>query len=152
MIQRVQSVWLFLASLTIFLLLLLPIVSNQVNGSEFWIMVTGLYQKTNETAIKVESFKPLYISSVAVGLICFISIFAFRNRTVQKRIIMVVMVLIISLSYWIFNYTQKIPGGIASASYGIGAFLPVLAVLFCALALRGIRKDEQLLRSADRLR
>jgi len=87
MIQRVQSVWLFLASLTIFLLLLLPVVSNQVNGSEFWIMVTGLYQKTNETAIKVESFSPLYISAAAVGLICFISIFAFRNRTAQKRII-----------------------------------------------------------------
>jgi cell division protein FtsW (lipid II flippase) len=152
MIQRVQSVWLFLASLTIFLLFLLPIVGNQVNGSEFWIMVTGLYQKTNETAIKVESFKPLYISSLAVGLICFISIFAFRNRTVQKRIIMVVMVLIISLSYWIFNYAQKIPGGIVSASYGVGTFLPVLALLFCALALRGIGKDEQLLRSADRLR
>jgi peptidoglycan/LPS O-acetylase OafA/YrhL len=152
MIQRVQSVWLFLASLTIFLLLLLPVVSNQINGSEFWIMVTGLYQKTNETAIKVESFRPLYISTAAVGLICFISIFVFRNRTAQKRIIMVAMVLIISLSYWIFSYAQKIPGGIASASYGIGAFLPVLAVLFCALALRGIRKDEQLLKSADRLR
>jgi lipopolysaccharide export LptBFGC system permease protein LptF len=152
MIQRVQSVWLFLASLTIFLLLLLPIVSNQINGSEFWIMVTGLYQKTNETAIKVESFRPLYISAAAVALICFVSIFAFRNRTVQKRIIMAVMVLIVFLSYWIFNYAQKIPGGIDSASYGIGAFLPVIAVLFCALALRGIRKDEQLLKSADRLR
>jgi hypothetical protein len=152
MIQRVQSVWLFLASLTLFLLLLLPIVSNQVNGSEFWILVTGLYQKTNETAIKVESFRPLYIATAAVGLVCFISIFAFRNRTGQKRIIIAAIVLILSLSYWIFSHAQKIPGGIASAAYGIGAFLPVLAVLFCALALRGIRKDEQLLKSADRLR
>jgi hypothetical protein len=37
-------------------------------------------------------------------------------------------------------------------NYGIGVILPSLAILFIILALRGIRKDEMLVRSADRLR
>lgn len=152
MIQRVQSIWLFLASLTIFLLLILPIVSSQANGTESWIQVTGLFQKTNGIVVKAETFRPLYITTVIVGVLCLGSIFAFRNRTLQKRLIIVVIISIFSLSFWIFNYAQQIPGGLSTASYGVAAFLPVLAVLFSALAIRGIRKDEQLLRSADRLR
>ncbi|MBE7179251.1 MAG: DUF4293 family protein, partial [Mucilaginibacter polytrichastri] len=34
----------------------------------------------------------------------------------------------------------------------VGAFLPTLAILFLILAIRGVRKDQALLKSADRLR
>jgi len=152
MIQRIQSVWLFLASLTIFSLLLIPVVSNQTGATETWIMVSGLYQKTNGASQKLQAFLPLLISTVAVGVMCFAAIFCFRNRTMQKRVIVAAIAMIGGLSFWIFNYARRIPGDIDNASYGAGAFIPVLAILFCLLALRGIRKDEQLLRSADRLR
>jgi len=152
MIQRVQSIWLFLASLSLVLLLLLPVASNQNSGSEFWVTVTGLYQQSNGTAQKIETFRPLYTGVLVTALICFAAIFSFRNRTAQKRIISTVIVLIIGLSFWTFSYAGKMPGGLESASFGIGTILPLLSVVFCVLAFRGIRKDEQLLRSADRLR
>jgi len=152
MIQRVQSIWLFLASVTLLLLLLLPVVSNQNSSSEFWIKVTGLYQQSNGEAVKVETFTPLFVSVIITAVICFAAIFSYRNRKAQKRIISAIFVLIAGLSFWIFSYARKLPGGIEEATYGAGAFLPLLAILFCALAIRGIRKDEQLLRSADRLR
>jgi len=152
MIQRIQSVWLFLAGITIFSLLLIPIVSNQAGGTETWIMVSGLYQKTKGTSQKLQAFLPLLISTVAVGVMCFAAIFCFRNRTMQKRVIMATIAMIGGLSFWIFNYARRIPGDIDNASYGAGAFVPALAIIFCILAVRGIRKDEQLLRSADRLR
>ena len=64
MIQRIQSVWLLLASLSIFALLLIPVVSNQTGGTETWIMVSGLYQKTNGISQKLQAFLPLLISTI----------------------------------------------------------------------------------------
>jgi succinate-acetate transporter protein len=37
-------------------------------------------------------------------------------------------------------------------NYGLGVILPSLSVLFVILALRGIRNDEKLIKSAERLR
>ncbi|WP_316841499.1 DUF4293 domain-containing protein [Pedobacter gandavensis] len=152
MIQRVQSIWLLLASITILLLLFVPIVSSQSAGSEYWILATGLYKKTNGVAGKIEYFKPLFMNTVAVAMLCFATIFTFKKRIGQKRLIIFAMISTLFLGFWIFDAAQNIPGGIASVNLGIGAFLPLISLIFCALALRGIRKDEQLLRSADRLR
>lgn len=152
MIQRIQSIWLFLAGITLFLILIIPIVSKQGSGIETWIQGSGRYEQTGNLKQKVEAFMPLTINIIAVGLLCMVNIFNFRNRSMQKRFIWTAIVLILTLSFLIFNFAQRLPGGIQGAAYGAGAFLPVLALVFCGLAIRGIRKDEQLLRSADRLR
>jgi hypothetical protein len=92
------------------------------------------------------------ISTIAVGIMCFAVIFSFKRRSVQKKLCIALMAMVASLSFWTFSYVQQIPGGLANASYGAGIALPLLAITFCALAIRGITKDEMLLRSADRLR
>ncbi|MFP5078883.1 DUF4293 domain-containing protein [Pedobacter sp. JCM 36344] len=152
MIQRIQSIWLLLASITIFLLLVIPVVSRVQGSKEFWIQATGLFQHENGTTIKLETFTPLYISVIAVGVLCIANIFNFKRRTVQKTVCIAIIALIAFLSFWTFNYAQKISGGLGSATYDAGVALPILAGVFCALAIRGITKDEQLLRSAERLR
>lgn len=152
MIQRVQSIWLLLAGLTILLLLFIPIVSSQSDGSEYWIVATGLYQKTSGVVAKTDYFKPLFLTTISTALLCFATIFTFKNRNGQKRLIIVSIVAILSLVFWFYYYAQGLPGGLSSVKPGIGAFLPIPAIFFCVLAINGIRKDEQLLRSADRLR
>ncbi len=152
MIQRVQSVWLFLASLTLFLLLILPIITNASNNAELWFQVGGLYQKINNTTQKTDSFPLLFGGTILTGLICLADIFNFKNRTSQKRVILLAIFLILVLEAGTAYYAQKIPGGLDGISYNAGAYLPILSIVFCILAYRGIRKDEQLIRSADRLR
>ncbi len=152
MIQRVQTIWLLLASLTLMMLLLVPIVTKINDNTEFWILVSGLYQKAASGTAKIEAFTALMVSTLVVSVITFANIFAFSNRTLQKRICNVVIILIISLSFWISQAAQKIPGGLENVNYNVGAFMPVLAILFVFMAMRGIRKDEQLIKSADRLR
>lgn len=152
MIQRVQSIWLFLAGLTLFLLLILPVLTKQVPGGELTFQVGGIYQKVNNVSQKTESYTALFGAVIAVGLICIANIFVFGNRTLQKRIILLTIFLIAALCAWTANYAMNIPGGTGGASLNIGVGLPVLSVIFCALAFSGIRKDEQLIRSADRLR
>lgn len=152
MIQRIQSIWLFLAGIAILLILIIPIKGIQIGDADTWIQGTGLYTNKAGATQKVESFMPLTISLAAVGLICLVNIFNFLNRTLQKRFIWVSMALIVVLSFWINVHTAKLPVSTAKQYFGVGSFLPVLGLIFCSLASRGIRKDEQLLRSADRLR
>lgn len=135
MIQRVQSIWLFLAGLSLFLLTLLPIVTYLADVPPGPKPSSGL----------------LY-STILLGLLCIATIFAFKNRTLQKNIIKGIIVLILCLCGWVYFTLQALPGGLTDAKPSIGAFLPILAIIFCFLAIRGINKDEQLIRSADRLR
>jgi hypothetical protein len=152
MIQRVQSIWLFLASLTLFLLLILPILTKQNAGGEIWLQVGGVYQHTNTIVQKVQAYTGLFGLTIFTGAVCLFNIFNFKNRTLQKRIIILAILLIVVISGCIGGYAWKITDGMQGGSAGIGAALPLLTLIFCALAFRGIRKDEQLIRSADRLR
>lgn len=156
MIQRVQSIWLVLAVITLVCTFFLPLLTKNADGIEYSIYTSGVRQQI-ETEIAEQYIAEIAILpitlNVAAVLLCLIAIFFFRNRSLQKGIITTgILVIIALLSFWIFTHARAIPGGIENARYGIGTFLPVLAVAFCLLAIRGIRKDEQLLRSADRLR
>lgn len=152
MIQRIQTIWLLLATLTICCLLFLPMVTLTVGNIEYLVITSGLYQKVGNITTVVKSSTPLLISTIAVALISFINIFNFKNRTLQKRVIMVNIVLIIGLSFWCSQLAKEIPGGLEKANYNVGMFLPVIAILFCSLAIKGINNDDKLIRSADRLR
>ena len=152
MIQRIQSIWLFLAGLSISCLLFIPMVTSTIGGLEYYVIASGLYQKVGATTIKVDDSMPLLISTIAIALMCFANIFSFKNRATQKKIALTTAVLIIGLSFWCSQYAKKIPGGLEDANYNVGMFLPVIAIAFCALTIRGINNDEKLLKSADRLR
>ncbi len=152
MIQRVQSIWLLLTSLTLFLLLLLPIVTKQNNGTELSLMVTGLYQKANGASVKLSTHLPLLITTIAIAVMALVNIFNYKNRLRQKRMVMAIIAFLAGLNFLVFGAAQRIPGGTEGATYGAGLFMPLLAIIWCFFAIRGIRKDEQLIRSADRLR
>ena len=152
MIQRIQSIWLFLAGLSISCLLFIPMVTSTIGGLEYYVIASGLYQKIGIVTAKVDDSMPLLISTIAIALMCCVNIFTFKNRAAQKKIALATAVLIIGLSFWCSQYAKKIPGGLEDANYKVGMFLPVIAITFCALAIRGINNDEKLLKSADRLR
>ncbi|SDC68251.1 DUF4293 domain-containing protein [Pedobacter soli] len=155
MIQRIQSIWLFLAAFTLILMLFLPVASKEIGGTESAIYTSGLFQIIAGKAgspFKIISFLPLLITNIAVAIICFINIFNFRKRSFQKRFAILSIVLIGGFAFWCSIYAKKLPGGIEGANFGIGAYLPALAILFIVLAIFGINKDERLIRSAERLR
>lgn len=152
MIQRIQTIWLVLSALTLACLLFVPMVTSSVSQQEFYIIASGLYQKSTTGVLQVEKNMALFLSTIVLTLLPLANIFSFKSRTLQKRLITLNILLIIGLSYWCSVFAQKIPGGIESANYSIGMFLPVLAIVFCVLAIKGINNDEKLIRSADRLR
>lgn len=136
-------------------MLFLPIATKVGNETEVAIYTTGLHQTfigKSGSGFKVAFHLPLLITNIAIAIICFVNIFNFRKRSFQKRFAIVSIILIIGFAFWCSVYAQKLPGGIEGASFGVGAYLPALAILFIVLGIFGINKDERLIRSAERLR
>lgn len=152
MIQRIQTIWFFLGAVAISLLLVIPFVSKVINESEYWVNTIGLYQQTNGQAVKVAPHLPLTILTVASAVMLLLTIFSYKNRTQQKRAAFGAIILIVVLSILTYSYLGRFPGGLEGVTYKLGAFLPLISIIFIGLGVRGINNDEKLIKSADRLR
>jgi hypothetical protein len=95
---------------------------------------------------------PLLAANIVLILLCFVNIFNFKRRSAQKKVAIFTILAIIGFAFWCSLYAKELPGGIEGASFGVGAYLPAVAILFIVLAIFGINKDERLIRSAERLR
>ena len=68
MLQRIQSIYLLLASLAIFALFLFPLAQAvYVNGSPLSLMVTGVYQDVNGARVHTEFFVALTIATAIIA-------------------------------------------------------------------------------------
>lgn len=155
MLQRIQTIWLFLASAAIFSLFLFPYLQiYNVDGSFKALKITGVQESLGGQIVQSESFLALTIATVVIGLIPIFAIFLFNNRTLQIKLSYLAIVSILGFSFWLVQTAKQALGEVTlqSENYGLGVILPSLGVFFIVLALRGIRKDEKLIKSADRLR
>lgn len=155
MIQRIQTVWLLLASLAIFLLFLFPYIHfTDPAGVSKEIMVTGLLKHTGTEEVLEQSFTLLTIGTVLVALVPLILIFLFKDRKRQLTFCYVAIVVILGYSFWLVQSAKSVIGDLELQmnNYGLGVLLPSVAILFIVLATKGIRKDDRLIKSADRLR
>jgi hypothetical protein len=155
MLQRIQTVWLFLASVAILLLFLFPFIQFvDFDGTAKVVKATGLYQNMNGQVVQTHSFIALTISTVIVGLMPLVIILFYKERKKQISLCYVTILLVLAYSFWLVQTAKGEMGTITAQlqNYGIGVILPSLSILFIILALRGIRHDEKLVRSADRLR
>ena len=129
MLQRIQTVWIFLA--------VLGAVFLNITAQDFDVL--GAYLTIN-------------VSTVILILFGVLSIFSFKNRKRQillNNIIIIINALLIGLlAYWLLNLS----GGISIPEKGIEPVFPFLSIVCLLLANMYIRKDERLVKSVDRLR
>jgi hypothetical protein len=141
MIQRIQSVWLVLAGIAGLITYRLPLWEGT------------LQDKSVKSFIGPESLL-LFSVIVATCLLGFVTIFLYKNRTLQKNLAFVGMILsiaIIALEYFIVEDFKTLQNFKTSA-WKFGAIMPGLMVVFFFLAYQGIRKDEKMIKSLERLR
>ncbi len=156
MLQRIQTVWLFFATVALFGLFLFPCVQvlNSSNGAAKVIKVNGVYESINGQIVQTQEFILLMIATVIVGLLPFITIFFYQNHKKQIIFCYLTILFILGHSFWLARMVKQVVdySAIEIGNYSIGMILPSLSILFVILALRGIRRDEKLLKSAERLR
>ena len=156
MIQRIQSVFLLLLALAMLSVLALPL----------WHKVDGLtHQELTLTAFgfQAQGLNPAGVGPVwligalaaASAAMAVFEIFQFRSRGKQLLLGSVNLLLIVATLGAMFCFSSKgeqLLNLKLEGQFLMGFYLPTLALLLNLLASRFIRRDEQLVRSMDRLR
>lgn len=155
MLQRVQSLFLLFASIVLFAIFLFPLAHNvYIGGTPVTIKVTGIYQDAKGQLTLIKPFTALSIGAVAAALIPLGVIFMYKDRKKQIVISYLAMLLIVIFSFWEAQTVKEALIGVQmrTENYGIGVLLSSISLVLMLVAIRNIRKDEALVRSADRLR
>jgi glucan phosphoethanolaminetransferase (alkaline phosphatase superfamily) len=96
---------------------------------------------------------PLTILVILVAVLSLITIFLFKNRKLQLLLSGILTGLICVLLLVSFYYSYSVMSKYdASLVPGVKMALPFLQLIFSVLAYRGIKKDDRLVKSYDRLR
>ncbi len=155
MLQRIQSIYLLLASLALVALYIFPLLHNiPLNGLTETIKVTGAYQEVNGQIIHSEPFAALSIVTALVAILPLVIIFLYNNRVLQITLCYSAILVIIGYSFWLSQTAKAAIYGadIQFSNYGIGVLLLSLSILLVVLAQKAIQRDDKLVKSADRLR
>ena len=158
MIQRIQTVYLSLAFVAIALLFAFPLANFFSETGAYVFSVTGLKNMVpgEADAFKPVLFLPIIIVAAGIALIALYTIFQYKNRLFQIKLTNIGVLLAIALIMGIFFlYIPMIEKKIAIVpdySKAFGIYLPLVALVFLVMANRAIKRDDKLVRSADRLR
>lgn len=155
MIQRIQSVYLFLTTVMSIIFLQGSFLSFiNKTGDVFKIGFTDIVRSTQGQAPEiVGGIIPLTIIVILVAVLSLITIFLFKNRKLQLLFSVILTGLISVLILVSFYYSYSVISEYdATFVPGVKMALPFLQLIFSILAYRGIKKDDQLVKSYDRLR
>ncbi|MEN2283600.1 DUF4293 domain-containing protein [Algoriphagus sp. SE2] len=158
MIQRVQSIFLFLVAVSMGLTLSLELWQQVgAEAGESFSLTALFLEKYNSAGEVIQSDSKWYIAALAsfIGFLAIISIFQFRNRGRQMMLNMINSLFMVGLVATVFLTTNGINSELGlsdNGQYKIGFWAILVAMVFNMLANRFIRKDEALVRSVDRIR
>ncbi len=146
MLQRIQSIFLLLASASGFGLFGLPFASTPETVQSSTLFADSIYN--------IQDNPMLLLFFTLAGILTFAAIFLFKNRKLQIKlsqfgIISNILGIVVAVVFFIQDsktfQTAKIDDS-------IGLFLPVLFLIFAFLAIKFIKKDLKIVSSMDRLR
>ena len=137
MIQRIQTLYLFLAFVVTGILPFFIPLWTMVDGKAFFFM-------QNQEYVIVLGL------STTLSLLSIISYKKRQNQFVIGRLNIILNLILLGLFvYRSLNVSGETP---AVSEKGIGMFLPIVAIVLLVLANKAIKKDEDLVKSVDRLR
>ncbi|PWA07377.1 DUF4293 domain-containing protein [Flavobacterium psychrotolerans] len=137
MIQRIQTVYLLFALVVTGVLPFFFPLWTLSDGKEYYFMANQFY------AI-------LFGLSTSLSLL---SILFYKKRQHQFVIGRLNIILnLILLGLFVYRSLNLSGETVLVSEKGIGMFLPIISIVFLVLANKAIKKDEDLVKSADRLR
>jgi hypothetical protein len=153
MIQRIQTIYLLIATILMTITIFTPIAQFFDGTQEYTLTAFALKDAAGVTA---QSTIYMGILLALAGVLPFVVIFLFKNRQLQIRlcaaeiVLLVGSLVVMGIYYYLSHRIFDAANGIISIKVGI--VMPILAIVFVALAIRSIFRDEVLVRSLDRIR
>ncbi len=136
MLQRVQTVWMLLAAIAVFLTLKLSFYSG-----------TLIADNTYHHLLAIDNFLLMVLTS-ALGSAIVINIFLFNYRIVQLRICIVA---IIAECLVILLYIIQLKK-FSTGTFDLWSAFHIITLIALIMAAIGINKDEKLIKDSNRLR
>lgn len=179
MIQRIQSLWLLLAACCMGLCLLVPVAKYQfvdmpAEGQRVearldlfargdTMLVPQMDEPVSQYSQRLTGMEtwPLVTIVVVCMAVAIAALFLFKRRSLQARLSAFGFILSVVYAFLLFfwavdHYADLLAAGMGGAkpevAWNLGAFAPLASMVFFFLAQRAIKKDEALVKAADRLR
>ncbi len=147
MIQRIQTLYLLLASILLGLIFILPVADISAADAVYRLDIGGV-KKAGEL---ITSGLPLAIFLSAVILVHVVTIFLYKKRLLQVKILILAIILLLGLFSTFFWFAYMGFKG-AEVGFKLTIAIPAMVIILDYLAIRAIAKDESLVRSLDRIR
>jgi hypothetical protein len=164
MIQRVQSIYLLLAIICLLVPIFSPLYLVTAFTEQDLIEVTFGSQGLQGFGVEGGDF-PIYLLYTSLIGLCIIAIALFKRRPRQLLVMRITLILtiLVAFSMMLFYYLAESfvataledfvgVGAEVKMSMGLGLYFLIAAVPFLVLAIRGVKNDEKLLKSIDRIR
>lgn len=160
MIQRIQSVYLLFVAVIGILLYGFPVVSlvpSQAGASPAIYHISALQVESlvNGTSVLYVRYWPTLILNAIIIAFTIFTILQYKKRSFQIKCANGLMLMVLVLLVLFALDIERLRSGAAAShmiAYNVYTALPVIQVILVRMAIGGIRKDEALIRSADRLR
>lgn len=136
MIQRIQTIYMLLVALL---------------GIALYYWFPTLLGESGVALF--ERSEPLFLGLIGISIaLSIIAIFLYKNRKLQFVINRFnILANLILLGVFVYR-SLSVPGETLVSEKGIGMYIPVISIVLLVLANRAIQRDEQLVKSVDRLR
>jgi hypothetical protein len=155
MIQRIQSLYLLLTTLLSLLFLksgFLTFINK--SGTLMKLSLLGITSSIGGNNFElVEKTSPLLIYILVIPVISLITLLIYKKRAIQSRLALFLIFftsgLIVLILYYAYYVNTKYG---AEIIIRFTMVIPLLILIFSIFAYKGIRKDDDLVKSYDRLR
>lgn len=162
MIQRIQSVFLLLVALVMLTVLFLPLwnkldveVMESVKLNAFNLTYSKVDMDGTESIINTKPTFWISVLAVAAAAVAMISIFQYKNRLRQIQLGALNSLLMggcLGFTYYYTTIAEQVVAPQMVGTFQVGFYIMAAALFFNALSNRFIRRDERLVKSADRIR
>ena len=131
MIQRIQSIYLLVAAISMTLI-------------SFKVPVYNL----NETLFMAKDDTKMFVLTIVGAIFSLLGLFMFKNRKFQMKLIRLTILIQMIIGIRIFMLFSKFEVVLNNSFL----FLMVFTLIALIMAYRGVKKDDDLVRSVDRIR
>lgn len=148
MIQRKQTLFLLAVVIIAIIQFFLPFQVATISDTKWDIC---LMPGCSSEVINSNIYFPMIIN-IIILILSFAIIFLYKNRVLQYKLsnLLVVFNMFVVGLFFILSYIKE--EQTSTINYQTGSFLPLTSAIFAFLAGHFIKKDEQLVRNADRIR
>lgn len=153
MIQRIQSLYLLLVAILNGLLFVLPLNDMLSGGHIIRISVTGIFELIDDKTILIADLFPLLVINSISIVLAFAAIFLYKNRKAQMRLTIYNSLINVSITFLALFYAYQVASTHnIQLGFSIGLILPLIGAFLSFLAFKAIKKDDNLVKSIDRIR